>query len=203
MRYLKESDLLEILPSLGIIVGKDGQKLHMNSSRILGFDITNLQSIKEDAYYEMIEAGDRNVEYVMVSTVVKLLDTLSLFPVYLYAIDNEWLDEEIAPLLANNMLTKEEADVLTDIQQEGKGMDVIIIEHTSIQQMVRILVPQMTVFSKRCYLLDSMGRVLISFSADDEISFDTNDQKVYDKERESLLKLTNTPFNIIWAEDYT
>ncbi|HJM82679.1 MAG TPA: hypothetical protein QF720_03675 [Nitrospinota bacterium] len=203
MRYLKESDLLEILPSLGIIVGKDGQKLHMNSSRILGFDITNLQSIKEDAYYEMIEAGDRNVEYVMVSTVVKLLDTLSLFPVYLYAIDNEWLDEEIAPLLANNMLTKEEADVLTDIQQEGKGMDVIIIEHTSIQQMVRILVPQMTVFSKRCYLLDSMGRVLISFSADDEISFDTNDQKVYDKARESLLKLTNTPFNIIWAEDYT
>jgi hypothetical protein len=101
------------------------------------------------------------------------------------------------------MLTKEEADVLTDIQQEGKGMDVIIIEHTSIQQMVRILVPQMTVFSKRCYLLDSMGRVLISFSADDEISFDTNDQKVYDKARESLLKLTNTPFNIIWAEDYT
>lgn len=146
--------------------------------------------------------GDRSVEYAMVSTLFKLVEILGLFPVYLYASDNEWADENMNTLVSQKHITADEAAALRNVIDQDHGMDVMVIGHDEVKEAARLITPQITAFSTECCAMDEKGRFLATFSQDDEVLFNTNDKAIYKASREFTLKLKNLPFEIVRVEDY-
>jgi len=204
MKFISEKKFLGSISRSGIGKTSDDRSLrYLDETGVLGFDFTNL-AIPDlsESPYEGVAEGDRSVEYVMVSTLFKLVQVLDLFPVYLYASDNEWADENLARLVSQKYITADEASVLQNVIDQDHGMDVAVIGRDEIKEAVRLITPQITALSTECCAVDDKGRFLATFSQDDEVSFDTKDKALYNASKEFILKLKNLPFEIIQAEDY-
>lgn len=202
MKFIEEKVFVGMMKSVGISLSDNGRSLeYKNQDGVLGFDFTNLaHPDKPMAPYEVIGGGDRSVEYAMVSTIFKMLEALKLFPIYLYTIDDEWADEDLAPLVKKGLMTPEEAEILNLVLDEDHSMDVVVIEREDLAKAVRLIAPQFTVFQTSCAVTDINGKTLILFSPDDEVSFNTTDKDIYEKASQMIKSLNNMPFDTIWAD---
>lgn len=201
MRFLDEKTFLETLRRAGIVPCLEGRGLcYEDDESVLGFDFTNL-SIPDTSVspFEAQGAGERSVEYAMIGTMLRILDELGLFPLRLYAVDEEWAGEDVASLAEKGLITAEEAAVLGRVMEEGRGMDVIVVEREEAADAVRLIAPQVTALGTVCAATDESGRALALFSQDDEVSFNTTDRGVYDKAVKMLSTLKNLPFEVITA----
>ncbi|MGK7346082.1 MAG: hypothetical protein ACNS63_09775 [Candidatus Nitrospinota bacterium M3_3B_026] len=199
MNFLDEKAFLETLRSAGIVPCREGRALcYEDEESVLGFDFTNL-SIPDTSVspFEAQGAGERSVEYAMIGTMLRILDELDLFPLYLYAVDEEWAGEDIGRLRKKGLLTVEEASVLGRVMEEGRGMDVIVVEREEAADAARLIAPQITALGTVCAATDARGRVLALFSQDDEVSFNTMDRRIYEKAAKMLETLKNLPFEVI------
>jgi hypothetical protein len=204
MKFVKEKEFLDQISQLGIGKTPNDRSLrYLDENSVLGFDLTNLTiPDSSNSPYERVAEGDRSVEYAMVSTLFKLVETLGLFPVYLYAADNEWADENLDQLVTQKHITADEASALRNVIDLDHGMDVVVIGQDEVKDAVRLITPQITTFSTECCAVDNKGRFLATFSHDDEVSFNTNDKAIYNASKEFIQKLKNLPFEIVQVEDY-
>ncbi|VAX18622.1 hypothetical protein MNBD_NITROSPINAE01-487 [hydrothermal vent metagenome] len=200
MKFIKNSVFLEMMKRAGIQTSEDGRTMrYQNEGAVKGFDFTNLTPHSPAGPYEAVASGDRSVEYAMVATAFRVIETLNIFPLYLYSIDNEWVDEDIAPLIKSGTLTREEADILENVLENDNVSDVAVIEKGEVDKAVRLIVPQLTAFSTSCCAVDAEGKVLALFSEDDEVSFNTTDPQIYEKTKKMVKSLSNLPFETVWA----
>ncbi len=200
MKFIENSVFLEMMKRAGIELSENGRTMmYHDEGAVKGFDFTNLTPHNPAEPYEAVAVGDRSVEYAMVATAFKVIDALNIFPLYLYSVDNEWVDEDIAPLIKSGTLTREEADVLESVLENDNALDVAVIEKGEVDKAVRLIVPQLTAFSTSCCAVDAEGKVLALFSEDDEISFNTIDPQIYEKAKKMVKSLSNLPFETIWA----
>ncbi|VAX21746.1 hypothetical protein MNBD_NITROSPINAE04-2375 [hydrothermal vent metagenome] len=204
MKFISENEFLGLISRSGIGKTSDDRSLrYTDETGVLGFDFTNLAiPDMSKSPYEGVAEGDRSVEYAMVSTLFKLMEVLALFPVYLFASDNEWADEDLGRLVSQNYITADESSVLQNVIDQDRGMDVVVIGRDEVKEAVRLITPQITALSTECCAVDDKGRFLATFSQDDEVSFNTKDNALYNASKEFILKLKNLPFEIIQAEDY-
>ncbi len=203
MKFIKEEEFQEIITMTGIEVSaQTGALSYANSDHVVGFDMTNL-TIPDTSIspFETQGEGDRSVEYAMVSSLFKVIERLGRFPVYLFAADDEWADDEIDQLASRGFINKEEAKALTELMAEGHGMDIAVVEKGEIADAVRLIVPQITALSTACYAMDGDGKFLASFSQDDEVSFDTTDPEIYAAAKNTLRSAKSLPFEIIWGDE--
>jgi len=204
MKFISEKKFLASIRRLGIDKTSDDRSLrYLDETSVLGFDFTNL-AIPDlsSSPYETVAEGDRSVEYVMVSTLLKLVEALDLFPVYLWASDNEWADEDLDQLVSRKFITVDEAAILQNVIDQDHGMDVAVIGRDELKEAARLVTPQMTALSTECCATDNKGRFLATFSQDDEVSFNTKDNAIYNAAKEFIGKLKNLPFEIIQAEEH-
>lgn len=201
MKFIDEKDYHKILRDAGIGVTEDGRSLnYTDGGATLGFDFTNLAAPDTSrSPIEVVGMGDRSVEYTMVAVMFKIIETLGLFPLFLYSGDDEWADENLAELAGKNYISKEEAQTLDDIVSGGHAMDVIEIGADEVPDAVRVITPQLTTFSTYCCVTDANGRFLATFSEDDEVSFNTKEPELYGKAKEALGALGDLPFEVITA----
>ena len=200
MKFIEDCAFLDMMKSAGIEMSEDGRSiLYRNEDAVRGFDFTNLTPHDPSAPYEAVAAGDRSVEYTMVATAFRIIEALGLFPLYLYSINNEWVDEDLAPLIKGGMLTPEEGEILESVRENDNVSDVVIIEKGEVEKAVRLITPQLTAFSTSCCAADGDGKVLALFSDDDEVSFNTTDPDIYEKAKKMVKSLKNLPFETIWA----
>lgn len=203
MRFLNEKEFLEKMKPLGIAPCDEGRRLcYEDEEKTLGFDFTNL-AVPESAasLFERQGAGDRSVEYAMVGAMFKIMEALGLFPLYLYASDEEWAGEDVDGLVKRRLLTAEEGELLSRIMDEGHGMDAIALDGAEVAEAVRLVASQLTTLGATCHAVDEKGRALVLFSQDEEVSFNTCDKYVYEKAKAMVKSLENTPFDVVFVED--
>jgi len=203
LKFIKEAAFYEIITAAGIgISAQTGALSYTDNDHVVGFDMTNL-TVPDTAIspFEPRGEGDRSVEYAMVSALFKVIERLGRFPVYLFAADDEWADDEIDQLAARGFINKEETRVLAGLMAEGHGMDVAVVEKEGIADAVRLIAPQITTLSTTCHAMDGAGKFLATFSQDDEVSFDTTDPEIYAAAKETLTGVKNLPFEIIWGDE--
>ncbi len=198
MKFIREDEFLQSIPSIGLqLVDDPGAMEYIDEQAVLGFDFTNLTPPDmSTGPYETVAGGDRSVEYAMVSTLFKIVESLGLFPVHLFAVDNEWADEDLHELATKGFITQQEEELLGEIVDGGHGMEVIVLDQNELSDAARIVTPQITTFSTRCQAVDTEARFLAEFSPDDEVSFNTTDKSLYNKVREMVLSLKNLPFEV-------
>jgi len=203
MKYIDEKSFLKIMKSVGIIPCREGANLcYEDVENVMGFDFTNLA--EPDTSMSLMErqgVGDRSVEYAMVGAMLRILDELGLFPLYLYAADEEWAGEEIGPLTRRGFITAEEGAILESVMDGGHGMDVIVVDRNEIASAARLVTPQLTVLGASCAAADENGRALTLFSQDDEVAFNTTDRDIYEKALEMVRKLKGLPFEVVFVEN--
>ncbi len=202
MKFIKEEEFTQLMQGVRIVHCNHGRSLcFRDEASILGFDFTNMNIPDHGASpYEGVAAGDRSIEYIMVSSILKIIAELDLFPLYLYPVDDDWADEDLEPLVKRGLLTPEEGAVLDEVVDSGHAMDIIVVDKGEMDLAVRLVTPQMTAFSKTCAVADGKGRVLTTFSQDDEVSFNTTDKNIYEKASLMMKSLSGLPFDVIWAE---
>lgn len=202
MEFIDDKTFLKMMKSAGIVLCDENRSIcYEDKASVLGFDFTNLAiSGKDVSPVEVIGAGDRNVEYAMVSTLFSVMEKLDIFPLYLYTITDEWGDENLDSLIKRGLMTNEEGEALSQVADEGHGMDVAVIEKNELAQAVRLIAPQFTIFQTTCCAVDGRGLALAVFSHDDEVSFNTTDQDIYIKAGKMVKSLKNLPFETVWAQ---
>ncbi|MDH5511423.1 MAG: hypothetical protein OEZ32_13870 [Nitrospinota bacterium] len=204
MEIIEETAFVQSLERHGIEAREDGQLAYVDEVRVLGFDFTNLSAGRMDAgAIEMTQPGDRRVETAMVRALFQIIEKLELFPVHLFSAEDEWLDEDPVQIKEAGHLTGAEARALVMVDKMGGKMAVLQMEQDELEDAVSIITPQMTLFSNRCAATDAEGRYLATFSEDDEVSFNTTDENIYQAARKMAMELRRqAPFEIIFAEDY-
>lgn len=201
MRFIDEKTFLDKMKSAGVVpCGTGGAICYEDIDKTLGFDFTNLTP--PDTLTSMFEAAaDRSVEYAMAGVMFRILEGLGVFPLYLYAADNEWAGEELDPLVRRGLITSEERELLEKITEEGHGMDVVVVEPGEAAAAVRLVAPQLTALGTTCFAVDEKGKTLTSFSQDDEVSFYTIDKGMHEKALAMARRLENVPFEVVTVED--
>lgn len=200
MRFIDEQRFLEEMRSFGLDLSEDRRYLRFrNVDATMGFDFTNLSMPgSDDDVFDSLNAREGGVEAIMVRSAVDMMESARLFPIYLFASDNEWLDEDPAPLLQQGLLTENEAKTLTAIVESGHAMDVIVLEPEELDIAVDIITPQLCALGSTCFAVDIKGRAYTLFSQDDEVSFNTLDKNIYRMARGYVSGLSKLPFDIIW-----
>ena len=178
MRFIDERRFLEEMSSFGLDLSEDKRYLRFrNDDAAMGFDFTNLAMPgSEDDVFDSANAREGGVEVVMARTALEMMRSAGLFPIYLFASDNEWLDEDPEPLLKQGLITESEAKTLSEIVADGHGMDVIVIEQDELETAVDIITPQLCALGSTCFAVDAQGRAYTLFSQDDEVSFNAADK---------------------------
>ena len=200
MRFIDEQRFLEEMGSLGLDLSEDGRFLRFGDGDLAkGFDFTNLgMPGSEDDVFDSANVREGGVEAIMTRTALEMMRSTGLFPVYLFASDNEWLDEDAATLLRQGLLTESEASTLSGIVADGHGMDVIVLEPEELDAAVDIITPQICALGSTCFAVDVKGRAFTLFSQDDEVSFNTVDKNIFRIARGYIGGLSKPPFDIIW-----
>lgn len=200
MRFIDERRFLEEMGSFGLDLSEDRRYLRFrNDETAMGFDFTNLSMPgSEDDVFDSANAREGGVEVVMARTALEMMRSAGLFPIYLFASDNEWLDEDPAPLMRQGLITDGEAKILSDIVADGHGMDVIVIGQEELEVAVDIIAPQLCALGSTCFAVDAKGRAFTLFSQDDEVSFNTVDKNVFRMARGYIGGLSKLPFDVIW-----
>jgi len=204
MEIIEEEEFLRSVLSRDMQKGEDGQLAYIGEDKVLGFDFSNMNPGRMDAgAIEMAQPGDRRVETSMVRALFKIIEKLELFPIHLYSAEDEWLDEDPIQLKEAGHLTEAEANALTMVEKLGGKMAILRLEQDELDDAVSVVTPQMTLFSNRCAATDENGKFLAYFSEDDEVSFNTIDESIYQAARKMALELRKDGnFEIIFAEDY-
>lgn len=200
MRFIDERRFLEEMGSFGLELSEDKRYLRFrNDDTAIGFDFTNLSMPgSADDVFDSANAREGGIEVVMVRTALEMMRSAGLFPIYLFASDNEWLDEDPDPLLKQGLITENEAKTLSDIVAEGHGMDVIVIEPEDMETAVDIVTPQLCALGSTCFAVDTKGRGYTLFSQDDEVSFNAVDKNIFRMARGYIGGLSKLPFDVIW-----
>ena len=199
MNYINEEEFLATLVRFGIELCNDERSLcYKNSEETSGFDFTNL------AEPEMESEGEESnkVEQSMLETTLELFENLSLFPVTLFAVNDEWTDDQTVAELTKSGYTGDELEIIKSIVKEGHANDAIEISSDEKDFGVKLLLTEMTIVgSTTCAIIGQRGEALALVSRDDEVSFDTAASGIYEtakkyiKERESGFL-----FETIWGE---
>jgi hypothetical protein len=200
MRFIDERRFLEETTSFGLDLSEDKRYLRFrNDDTAMGFDFSNLSMPgSADDVFDSANAREGGVEVVMVRTALEMMRSAGLFPIYLFASDNEWLDEDPTPLLQQGLIMENEAKTLSDIVTDGHSMDVIVIELADLETAVDIVTPQLCALGSTCFAVDMKGRAYTLFSQDDEVSFNTVDKDVFRMARGYVGGLSKLPFDVIW-----
>jgi hypothetical protein len=200
MRFIDEQRFLEEMAFSGLELSEDKRYLRFrNDDAAMGFDFSNLSMPgSADDVFDSANAREGGVEAIMVRSAVDMMESVKLFPIYLFASDNEWLDEDPAPLLQQGLLTETEAKTLSAIVDGGHSMDVIVIEPDDLDIAVNIITPQLCALGSTCFAVDIKGRAYTLFSQDDEVSFNTIDKNIYRMARGYVSGLSKPPFDVIW-----
>lgn len=200
MRFIDEQRFLEEMDSSGLDLSEDRRYLRFrNDDAAMGFDFTNLAMPgSTDDVFDSANAREGGVEAIMIRTALEMMLSAGLFPIYLFASDNEWLDEDPAPLVRQGLLTENEAKTLSAIVANGHGMDVIVIEPEDLDSAVDIVTPQVCALGSTCFAVDVKGRAFTLFSQDDEVSFNTVDKDIFRIARGYVKGLPNPSFEIVW-----
>jgi len=205
MNFISETDFLSKLAAFGLEPDQEGRELrYRDGSATLGFDFTNLDvPMTEESLYESPGAGEHGVEGAMARVIFTLAEQLGKFPVYLFAADDEWGGgEERAPLAAAGRLSKEESAAFAGAVAGGHKMDVGVIGPGEGDKAALLVVPQTTLFQGVCHAVAEGGVFWATLSPDEEVSFNTRDQAVYDAARAALLAMGPLPFEVVWVEDF-
>jgi len=200
MRFIDEQRFLEEMSSFGLDLSEDKRYLRFrNADTSMGFDFSNLSMPgSADDVFDSANAREGGVEVVMARTALEMMRSAGLFPVYLFASDNEWLDEDPTPLLRQGLITESEAKTLSDIVTDGHSMDVIVIEPADLETAVDIVTPQLCALGSTCFAVDMKGRAYTLLSQDDEVSFNTVDKDIFRMARGYIGGLSKLPFDVIW-----
>jgi hypothetical protein len=202
MDYIKEDKFLDLLDEGGIELCEDKRLLcYMDEEAVRGFDFANLDT-PDLGNATVGEREEAPVERAMLENVFDLISALGLYPAYLMAIDDEWIDDdELAELVAANHLSKDEAAAYASIIELGHTLDVIKLIPADRETAIHLLLPQLTTLSTSCAVTDREGKALFLISLEDEVSFNTTDMGVYKKARAFMEKReANLPFEIIWGD---
>ncbi|MBI4827598.1 MAG: hypothetical protein HY804_02100 [Nitrospinae bacterium] len=205
MRFIYEDDFRNKLAAFGMEPDGEGRELrYRDGSATLGFDFTNLAvPTADDSLYESSGAGERGVEQAMARVIFKLVEGLNRFPVYVFASDDEWGGgEELAPFVATGRLSKREAAAMAGVVEGKHRMDVGVIGPGEGETAAALIVPQTTLFQGTCHVVAEGGAYWVTFSPDEEVSFNTRGQAVYDAARAALLAMGPLPFEVVWVEDF-
>ncbi|MBI4666768.1 MAG: hypothetical protein HY751_10215 [Nitrospinae bacterium] len=201
MRFTSEDHFLSAIAPAGLAQDPEGRYLRFtDEDSVLGFDFTNLTMPDSPGAFDIAGGMDNSVERSMVETVVRLMEDLDLFPLYLFASDNEWLDEDADALAKRGLIRESERDILKAIQTAGHNMDVLIVEKSEAGRAVDILTPQLTELGATCFAVSEDGSTYALISQDDEVSFNTTDEGIYRRARETVRSLESLSFDIIWGE---
>ena len=199
MKYFSEEDFLSSMDRFGVELCNDERSLcYKNSEETFGFDFTNLA----EPDMENEEEGGHKVERSMLETTLALFESLSLFPVTLFAVNDEWTDEETVAELTKSGYTGAELEIIKSIVEEGHSNDAIEITPDEKDFGVKLLLTEMTIIgSTTCAIIGRGGEALALVSRDDEVSFDTATSGVYETAKKYMKsRESSIPFEIIWGE---